>query len=155
MVPGFHFALNLFSMNILNTHPRHPNRLCRPPTLLFNGFRAYFAQGYNCWVVTFTSCYHLVPWLRNSEVINPVGKPRTKWEDVVWRVTSQILGTRGGGDEWKKKKNWGVFWVRPGPRRVCSTTDGWMQAIQFHIPIHIPSWPAQGQLDLVSNREYV
>jgi hypothetical protein len=33
--------------------------------------------------------------------------------------------------------------------------DGWMQAMQFHIPIYISSWPALGQLDLVSNREYL
>jgi hypothetical protein len=49
-----------------------------------------------------------VPWLRNSEAINPVGKPRTRWEDIVRRDTSQILGTRGGGEE-KTKKNGGVF----------------------------------------------
>jgi len=50
-----------------------------------------------------------VPWLRNSEAINPVGKPKTRWEDVVRRDTSQILGTRGGGEEWKTEKNGGVF----------------------------------------------
>jgi hypothetical protein len=50
-----------------------------------------------------------VPWLRNNEDINPVGKPRTRWEDVVRRDTSQILGTRCGGEEWKTEKNGGVF----------------------------------------------
>jgi len=25
----------------------------------------------------------------------PVGKPRTKWEHIFWRDTSQILGLRG------------------------------------------------------------
>jgi hypothetical protein len=50
-----------------------------------------------------------VPWLRNSEAINPLGKPRTRWEDVIRRDTSQILETRGGGEEWKKEKNGGVY----------------------------------------------
>jgi hypothetical protein len=37
----------------------------------------------------------------------PVGKPRTRWEDVVRRDTSQILGIRGwkgrakDGEEWR------------------------------------------------------
>jgi hypothetical protein len=26
----------------------------------------------------------------------PVGKPRTRWEDVVRRDTSQVIGIRGG-----------------------------------------------------------
>jgi hypothetical protein len=29
----------------------------------------------------------------------PVGKPRTRWEDVVRRYTSQVLGIRG----WRKR----------------------------------------------------
>jgi len=33
--------------------------------------------------------------------------------------------------------------------------DGRMQATQFHIPIYVSSSPTQGQLDLVSNREYL
>jgi hypothetical protein len=28
-------------------------------------------------------------------ITRPVGKPRTRWEDVVWRDTSQTLGIRG------------------------------------------------------------
>jgi hypothetical protein len=38
----------------------------------------------------------------------PVGKPRTRWKDVVWKDTSQILGIRGwrrraeGGEEWRR-----------------------------------------------------
>jgi len=30
----------------------------------------------------------------------------------------------GGGDEQKTKKNGGVVWWRPGPRRDCSAIDG-------------------------------
>jgi hypothetical protein len=36
----------------------------------------------------------------------PVAKPRTRWEDVVRRDTSQFLGIR---DEQKREKNGGVF----------------------------------------------
>jgi len=32
---------------------------------------------------------------RKFHITRPVGKPRTRWEDVVWRDTSQILGIRG------------------------------------------------------------
>ena len=97
------------NMNIPNTPPRRPDRLCRPLTLIFNGFLAYFARGYNGRNLTFINCLHLVPWLRNSEAINPVGKPRTRWEDVVRRDASHILGTIGGREEWKTEKNGGVF----------------------------------------------
>ena len=34
----------------------------------------------------------------------PVGKPRTKWEDVFWRDTSQILGLRGWSCLMRKAK---------------------------------------------------
>jgi hypothetical protein len=37
-----------------------------------------------------------------------VGKPRTRWEGVVLRDTSQIL-EYDGGDEQKTEKNGGVF----------------------------------------------
>jgi hypothetical protein len=35
----------------------------------------------------------------------PVGKPRTRWKDGVWRDTAQILGIAG----MKRGKNGGVF----------------------------------------------
>jgi len=35
----------------------------------------------------------------------PVGKPRTRWKDVVRRVTAQIVGITG----LKTEKNGGVF----------------------------------------------
>jgi hypothetical protein len=38
-----------------------------------------------------------------------VGKPRTRWEDVVWRNTSHILGIRGWRNKHKAEKNGGVF----------------------------------------------
>ena len=63
-------------------------------------------------------------WLRKSEAINPVGKPKTRGEDVVRRDTSQILGIIGGGEERKSEKNGGTFWRRPEPRRGCSAMDG-------------------------------
>jgi hypothetical protein len=30
----------------------------------------------------------------------PVGKPRTRWEDIIWRKTSQILGIQG----WRRQE---------------------------------------------------
>ena len=55
--------------------------------------------------------------------ITSVGKPRTRWEDVVQRDALQILGIRG--DELGIEKNGCVFWRRPGPRRVCSAIHGY------------------------------
>jgi hypothetical protein len=36
----------------------------------------------------------------------PVGKPRTRWEDVVRRDTSQILGTRGWRRGAEDREEW-------------------------------------------------
>lgn len=38
-----------------------------------------------------------------------VGKPRTKWEDVVWRDTSQVLEIRKWRKRAKTEKNGGVY----------------------------------------------
>jgi hypothetical protein len=40
--------------------------------------------------------------------IRPVGKPRTRWEDVVRKDTSQILGIR----EWRRRANDREKWRR-------------------------------------------
>jgi hypothetical protein len=60
----------------------------------------------------------------------PVGKPRTRWEDVVRRNTSQILRKRRRGDEQKTEKNMDVFSESSGPRRGCSAIDGKHEAVQ-------------------------
>jgi len=39
----------------------------------------------------------------------PVGKPRTRSEDVVLRDTSQVLEYKDRGDEQTTEKNGGVF----------------------------------------------
>jgi hypothetical protein len=57
----------------------------------------------------------------------PVGKPRTRWEDVVRRDTSQILGIRG----WKEtnrrlRRIEASSEGRQGPRRGCRAIDEWM-----------------------------
>jgi len=52
-----------------------------------------------------------------------VVKPRTRWEDVVQRDISQILGIR----RWRRRAEdtEETFSVgRPGPRRGCSAIDG-------------------------------
>ena len=36
----------------------------------------------------------------------PIGKPRTKWENVVWRETSQILGMRGWRRRAEDREEW-------------------------------------------------
>ena len=43
----------------------------------------------------------------NFHTTRPVGRPRTRWTDVIQRDTLQLLGTRGwrrramNGDEWR------------------------------------------------------
>ena len=61
----------------------------------------------------------------NGKVHNarPVGKPRTRWEDVVLKDTSKLLGIGGLGQQ-KTEKSGGIFWGRPGPRRGCSAMNG-------------------------------
>ena len=61
---------------------------------------------------------------RNFIIHDQEGKPRTRWEGVFWRDTSQILRIRGLGEEQKTEKNGGVFWGRTGPSRGCSPIDG-------------------------------
>jgi hypothetical protein len=45
---------------------------------------------------------------RNLHTARPVGRPRTRWTDVVQRDALQLLGTRGWGrratnrDEWRR-----------------------------------------------------
>jgi len=55
-----------------------------------------------------------------------VGKPITRWKDVVRRETSQILEYEDGGDEKKTKKNGGVFFdsVQRPEVDVWSQMDG-------------------------------
>jgi hypothetical protein len=36
----------------------------------------------------------------------PVGKRRTRWEDVIWRDTSQILGTLGWRRPAEDREEW-------------------------------------------------
>jgi hypothetical protein len=38
-----------------------------------------------------------------------VGKPRKRWEDVVWRDTTQILGIRGWRRRKEDREKWSVF----------------------------------------------
>jgi hypothetical protein len=37
----------------------------------------------------------------------PVGKPRTRWEDVIWSDTSQILGILGWKRRTEDREEWG------------------------------------------------
>lgn len=79
---------------------------------------------------------HIVKqWFVNSSLFNSrhhwwfrtVEKPRTRWEDVIWRDTLQIIGNEEDvGDERKTEKNESFFWGRPVPRRRCSAVDEWM-----------------------------
>ena len=55
----------------------------------------------------------------------PVGRPRTRWADVVQRDALQLLGIRDGGEELKIVMNGGVLWVGPRPGRGCSVIYGW------------------------------
>jgi len=56
--------------------------------------------------------------------IRPVGKPRTRWEDVVRRDTSQILGIRGWRRRAEDREEWRRLLRDARPRRGCSATVG-------------------------------
>jgi hypothetical protein len=56
-----------------------------------------------------------------------VGKPRTRWDDVVQRNALQSLRIRGWRREVRAIENEGVFWGRLGSKRSCSATHGWME----------------------------
>jgi hypothetical protein len=53
-----------------------------------------------------------------------VGKPRTRWEDVFWRDTSQILGIRRWGRRAEDRKEWRRVLRKAKGRRDCSVIDG-------------------------------
>jgi hypothetical protein len=55
-----------------------------------------------------------------------VRKPRTRWEDAILR---EILEYEDGRDEQKTERNGGVLWGWPGPRRGCTSRDGWMNGL--------------------------
>ena len=77
-----------------------------------------YALGKNCGsICTFKLPYH-----------KTVGRPRTRWADVVQRDALQLLGIRGWGrrvanrDEWEASYEGGQ-----GPERaVASEMDGWI-----------------------------
>ena len=53
-----------------------------------------------------------------------VGKPRTRWEDVIWMDTSQILGIQGWQRRAEDREEWRHLLRDARPRRGCSTIDG-------------------------------
>jgi len=59
-----------------------------------------------------------------------VGRPRTRWADVVQRDALQLLGTRGwrrraaNRDEWRR-----LMKQAKTRKRGCSAIDGWMDGI--------------------------
>jgi len=56
----------------------------------------------------------------------PVGRPSTRWADMVQRDALQLLGIRGWGRRAENRDNGGVLSVSPRPRRGCSAVYGWM-----------------------------
>jgi len=58
----------------------------------------------------------------------PVGRPRTRWADVVQMDALQLLGVRGWRRRAEKRDEWGHALRRPRPGRGCSTIHGWMDA---------------------------
>jgi hypothetical protein len=70
----------------------------------------------------------------NFHTTRPVGRPRTRWADVVQRDALQLLWIRG----WRRRavnRDGGVLWGRPRLGRGCSAIDGRMDGIQKLIEI--------------------
>ena len=62
----------------------------------------------------------------NFHTTRPVGRPRTRWADVVQREALQLLGTRGWRRRAANRDEWKRLMGRPRPGRGCSAIDGWM-----------------------------
>jgi hypothetical protein len=68
--------------------------------------------------------------IENLHTTRPVGRPKTRWADVVQRDALQLLGIRG----WRRRaanREGDIFCGRPRPGRGCSTIDGWMAFFTF------------------------
>jgi hypothetical protein len=62
----------------------------------------------------------------NFHTTRPVGRPRTRWADVVQRDALQLLGTRGWKRRAMNRDEWRHLVRKARPERGCSTTNGWM-----------------------------
>jgi hypothetical protein len=61
----------------------------------------------------------------NFHTTRPVGRPRTRWTDVVQRDALQLLGIRG----WRKRATYRDEWrhlIREAKARKGRWMDGWL-----------------------------
>ena len=84
----------------------------------------------------------------------PVGKPRTRWEDVVRRDTSHILEIRGLRRRAEDKEEWRrLLRGGPGPRRGCSVIDGWMDGWRQGGKMGVMWYGVNNKLEEIFNME--
>jgi hypothetical protein len=62
----------------------------------------------------------------NFHTARPVGRPRTRWVDVLQRDAQQLLGIRGWRSKTANRDEWSILSGRPRPGRGCSAMDEWM-----------------------------
>jgi hypothetical protein len=62
----------------------------------------------------------------NFHTTRPVGRPRTKWADVVQMDALQLLGTRGWRRRAANRDEWRRLMKETKDRKGCRTIDGWM-----------------------------
>jgi hypothetical protein len=62
----------------------------------------------------------------NVYTTRPVGRPRTRWADVVQRDALKLLGIRGWRRRTENRDEWRRLMRGPRPGRGCSAIYGWI-----------------------------
>jgi hypothetical protein len=62
----------------------------------------------------------------NFHTTRPVGRPRTRWVDVVQRDALQLLGIRGWRRKTANRDEWRHLMRETIARKGCRVMDGWI-----------------------------
>jgi hypothetical protein len=79
----------------------------------------------------------------NFHTTRPVGRPRTRWADVVQRDAQQLLCTRGCRRRAANRDEWRRLMREAKARRGCSAIGGWKVCVLHRVH---NSWSRYGYL---------